>query len=132
MVDLAPGEETLAAGHGAGLVDQGECAALVAVVQPTFAAEIEGHRVAAEDGRDQAGAACQPTRLAGHDRPASLDASDPEAGQERLQVHTMLTGESPGVDQVAFTQTYRTDGRLDTGLTAYRLGRRGRRHRRDL
>jgi hypothetical protein len=86
MVDLAPGERALAAGHGTGVVEQGQRPSLGARVEPPGSPEVERQRVAAEDGRDQSGVASQPPGLTRGDRDAGVQPSRAEPGEQRLEV----------------------------------------------
>ena len=75
-----------AAGHGTGVVDQGQGAALAAGVEAAGPAEVQGHRVAVEDGGDQAGVAGQPAGFAGGDRDPGVEPGDAEAGEQGVEV----------------------------------------------
>ena len=86
MVDLAPGEGALAAGHGAGVVNQGQGATLAAAVQAARATEVQGHRVAVEDGGDQPGVAGQAAGFAGGDCDPGVEPGGTEAGGECFEV----------------------------------------------
>src|SRR6476661_5229522 len=72
VVDLAPGEGAGAAGHGTGVVEEGEGTALGRTVEPAGPSEVEGQRVAVEDRGDEARAAGEPSRLSCGDRDAAV------------------------------------------------------------
>jgi hypothetical protein len=88
VVDLGPGEGAFAALGGAGVVGQGEGAALGGGVQASFAAEVEGFGAAAQDGGDDAGAAGEAAGFAG---------GDPGAGVELLGPGQVLGAVGQGV-----------------------------------
>ena len=75
-----------AAGDGAGVVEQGQGAALGAGVQAAGAAEVQGHRVAVEDGGDEPGVAGQPAGLAGGDRDPGVEPGGAEPGEQGVEV----------------------------------------------
>jgi hypothetical protein len=86
MMDLAPGERALATGHRTGVVDQRQGTPLGAGVESPELAEVEGHRVTVEDGRDETGVARQPPGLAGRDGDGGVEPGDAETCEQSVEV----------------------------------------------
>ena len=83
MVDLAPGEGALAAGHGTGVVDQGQGPSLgAASAAGASRPRSRGIESPPRTAGTRPGVAGQPAGLAGGDRDPGVEPSGAEAGEQ--------------------------------------------------
>ena len=80
-MDFAPGEGTFAAGDGAGVVEQGQGAALGPGVQAAELAEVQRQGLAVQDRGDDPGATGQASGFGGGDRDSAVQDRDSQLGE---------------------------------------------------